>query len=350
MLRAFMPYRAASEVIPAAIPGRWIAEPAWPPPTEPLTLFPAGESLSADPAPPATVRYHAGQVVGLTKPEWLDCPPIEQSVDDARSLLFRSAVLYEDVEIFGAPVLRVRIASDQPVAKLAVRLVELTAAGESWLVTWGLLNLTHRNTHAQPQPLAPGQAYDLDMPLRLIAHRFRAGSRIGLALSESLWPMVWPSPRTATLSITLGVATRLVLPVRAVEAEWEAFPIPERNTPPAADAPRPTTMTAPISPGVYRIELSTSPTPGIVQATGAALGRGRWEVSELREDDPNSGVWTHRALSSWNRGDWDCTVEATCELTSTEDEFQISEGLTASLAGDVIFQRSASARIKRDLV
>jgi len=94
-------------------------------------------------------------------------------------------------------------------------------------------------------------------------------------------------------------------------------------------------MTAPLSPGVYRIELSTPPTSSTVKATGAALGRGRWEVSELREDDPNSGAWTHRALSSWKRGDWDCTVDATCELTSTEDEFQISEGLTASLAGEV---------------
>ena len=350
MLRAFMPYAAASQVIPAPIPGRWIAERTWPPRLEAQTLYLTGGRLSADPGPVETVRHRADEIVGLTKPEWLDRPPIDQGVDDAASLFFQTPVLAKDIEIFGAPVLRVRISADQPIAKLAVRLVELTAAGESWLVTWGLLNLTNRGSHAKPQPLASGQVYDLDIPLRLIAHRFLAGNRIGLAISESLWPTVWPSPRTVTLSVTLGDTTRLTLPVRPMEAEPEPLPIPERTTSPPEGAARPTAEAEPIVPSFYRIELSTPPTPSVVRATGASLERGRWEVSEIREDDPNSCVWTHRALSRWTRGDWDCAVEATCALTSTESEFHIDEGLTATLRGRVIFERNTSARIRRDLM
>jgi uncharacterized protein len=51
-----------------------------------------------------------------------------------------------------------------------------------------------------------------------IAHAFPAGHRIGLSLSSSYWPIAWPSPETAVLTLELG-ATTLVLPVRPLRAE-----------------------------------------------------------------------------------------------------------------------------------
>ena len=33
----------------------------------------------------------------------------------------------------------------------------------------------------------------------MIAHRFKKGNRIRAAISESLWPLIWPSPQIATL-------------------------------------------------------------------------------------------------------------------------------------------------------
>ena len=59
----------------------------------------------------------------------------------------------------------------------------------------------------------------------MIAHRFKKGNRIRAAISESLWPLVWPSPQIATLDIALG-ASHLVLPVRPVPAKEAPFTIP----------------------------------------------------------------------------------------------------------------------------
>lgn len=350
MLRVFMPYRPASEVLPEESPGRWIAEDAWPPRVVERKLYLSDGALTDRPRPTNAVAYVGDRIVGLTKPEWLDRPPVEQSPDDARSLFFRTPALQEDLELLGAPMLCVRVSSDRPVAKLAARLVEITAEGRSWLVTYGLLNLTHRSSHATPEPLTPGEAYDIELTLGVIAHRFRAGSRIGLAISESLWPLVWPSPEIATLTFALGADCRLTLPVRPMEAEPPPFPIPERHTPPRDGAARPTTETEPVAPGLYRIVLETPPAPNLIKATGATLSRGRLETSEIREGEPNSCVWSHRATSSWRRGDWDCAAEATCELTSTADEFQLSEGLTARSGGEVVFERHTKSRIPRDLV
>jgi hypothetical protein len=214
-------------------------------------------------------------------------------------------------------------------------------------VTYGLLNLTHRDSHAAPEPLVPGAPYDVELRLSSAAHRFNAGGRIGLAISESLWPLVWPSPEIATLTLSLGA---LSLPVRPHEAKPAPFPIPERHTPSRDGAPRPTAVTEPVLPGLYRIELSTPLAAGPPNVTGARLGRGRLEVSELREGDPNSGVWRHRATSSWMRGDWDCAVEAACELRSTADEFQLSESLTAKRGDTVVFETRSESKTKRDLV
>jgi uncharacterized protein len=349
-LRAFMPYRAASAVVPAGIPGCWIAEAAWPPRTADHSLYLTAGALSGQAGPPETASYVGDQIVGLTKPEWLDRPPVEQSPDDARSLVFRTPTLGEDLEILGAPVLRLRIAADRPVAKLAARLVEMTADGESWLVTYGLLNLTHRQSHAEPAALVPGEAFDVEIPLAAIAHRFSAGSRIGLALSESLWPLVWPSPEVVTLTLTLGEASSLSLPVRPIEAEPAAFDTPEVHTPPSHRARRPTAVTEPISPGRYRIELESPPTPALLKSTGTTLSRGRLEVSEIAEADPNSCVWSHRASSSWKRGDWDCTVEAACELRSTVEDFHLIESLIARRGDEIVFEARTENRIKRDLV
>jgi len=240
MLRAFMPYRTASEVYPANVPGRWIAEAAWPSPRiGARTWYLDQGRLSNTPGSRSEVHYVGNRIVGLQKPEWLPFPPEglpqEQTPDDRKSLCFDSEPLKAELEILGRPVARIRAASDQPVAKIALRLCELKPDGTSWLVTYGLLNLTHRRGDEKPVPLNPGESYDVALELSFIAHRFAAGSRIRLAVSESLWPLVWPSPKVATLTLTHG-ASSLELPVRAELASHEPpFPIP--TNPPEKSAP-----------------------------------------------------------------------------------------------------------------
>src|SRR6202043_2571023 len=137
--------------------------------------------------------------------------------DDVRSLVFDSAVIVEDIEILGNPKVVLRLSSDQTVAKTAVRINEIGADGKSWNVTYGVLNLTHRDGHEKPSPLVPGKQYEVEIPCYFVTHRFKKGSRIRVALTESLWPMLWPSPRPVSLQIATG-ESRLLLPVRPAEA------------------------------------------------------------------------------------------------------------------------------------
>ncbi len=54
------------------------------------------------------------------------------------------------MEILGFPQVQLKLSVDQPNALLAVRLCDVAPDGASRLVSWGLLNLTHRDGHADP--------------------------------------------------------------------------------------------------------------------------------------------------------------------------------------------------------
>ncbi len=67
--------------------------------------------------------------------------------------------------------------------------------GASLRVSFGILNLAHRDGHEAPAPLVPGQRYRVRIQLNDAGSVFPAGHRIRLALSTAYWPMIWPAPR-----------------------------------------------------------------------------------------------------------------------------------------------------------
>lgn len=346
MLRAFMPYATPAQVASDAVPGRWIAEPNWPPPIAPSRSFRLNQAgLSEAAGETSAVTFKGDRIVGTTKPEWLDRLPVEQSRDDARSLVFDSAPLDAPVEILGTPVLRVRVGSDQPVAKLAVRLTDVGADGRSWLVSYALKNLTHRNSDSDPQPLEAGVLYDVAVPLFATAHRFDKGHRIRVAISENLWPLVWPSPEIATLTL-MCAESELMLPVRAIEALPSEMPIPERRTKAVRGATT-NVATEPLNNGHYAIRNDTPPWR---EAVGdVTVTRAREELSEI-SDAQSDCHWAHRASVAWEGAGINCSVEASYDLTSTPTIFRLRESLVARQDGELIFERSSEHEIPRDLV
>jgi uncharacterized protein len=346
MFCAFMPDTGASE---AGVEGRWIAEPRWPPATQPLTLHLGERGLSEALQAPSSATIDGARIVGLTKPEWLNRPPLEQSFDDARSLTFDTAPLDDAQEILGVPAVRLRLSADQPIAHIAARLTEVHPDNRSELVTWGVLNLTHRRSHETPKPLNPGEAFDVELSLAAVAHRFKPGSRIRLALSESLWPLVWPPPKRAMLTIALGESS-LVLPVRPPDAAPTPFSIPERRAPERPPKPR-EQPAGPDADGWVRLTMESSPATTHVDAADMNVTRSRSERLAMREGEPMSCRWTHEGAQAWKRGDWNCAVEAFIDLTATTAErFQLMERLTARLDGVVIFERETTSEIDRDLM
>jgi uncharacterized protein len=359
MLRAYLPEATPWEVYPKDVPGRWVAESVWPSPRlvrKVWHLNPEGK-LSHDAAKSGSVRYLADRIVGLDKLQWLPFPPsglpTEQSPDDGNSLVFDSPPLESDIEILGYPIAKIRVASNVPVAKLAVRMTEVTPENKSWLVSYGLLNLTHRTSHEHPSALKPGELYDVEIKLFMVAHRFKRGHRIRIALSESLWPLVWPSPQIATLTFELGTSS-IVLPVRPAPKSEAPFPIPA--LPPTAQPfaglagklPEETAQRS--RDGRVTIKRDSPESTYVVPEVGTALTRGGSELNEITEGDPNSCVWRQETVGGFKRGDWECRTVASYEITSTADAFLVKESLKLTKGGEIFFEQETASKIGRNLV
>ncbi len=146
------------------------------------------------PAPdrqPAVFQIRSPQITGGDSGRWGgyggESPdlPLDQRVEDARSLCFDTPPLAADIEILGAPELRLTLSADRPQAHLTARLCDVAPDGTSALITYGPLNLTHRDSHEHPSALEPGRFYEIALKLNDIARRIPRGHRLRLALATA---------------------------------------------------------------------------------------------------------------------------------------------------------------------
>ena len=222
MLRAWVQESMPPQTYYTTWPGRWVAEASWPSanilPTH-YFLSKASLSLQAkEPDTHALRSIHGSQLTGAAAGVW--CPygrlgdlPSDQREDDGLSLCFDGDALDEPMEVLGFPAATLRLTVDQPLALVAVRLCDVAPTGESTLVSWGLLNLTHHQSHEQPHPLTPGEFITVTVQLNAVGHRLAANHHWRLAISPTYWPHAWPSPLPVTLTLD-PAKSRLTLPLR----------------------------------------------------------------------------------------------------------------------------------------
>ncbi len=342
-------------------PGRWVAEPGWPSPaTAPRRLHLNDGALSPRAGPERALSHRSVQWNGRASGTW--CPfggdlDVEQDSDDERSLVFDSARLEDGFEILGAPTLDLELAVDRPVASVIARLCDVDPQGASARVTYGVLNLTHRDSHEEPAPLEPDRRYRVRLRLSDIAYAFRPGHRVRVALSTSYWPIVWPSPSAVTLTL-FGGTSLLTLPERPPRPEdalLAPFGEPEGMREPAmtTHAPSRGNRVWRHDPETDVAELAGDFSGGLERfdAIDMAVGTDISVRYQITSEDPLSAVtrfaWTIRREK---RGDWRVRIEARLEMRCTEKAFLLDQSL-AGFEGDTrIFDRSWTREIPRDLV
>ena len=346
-------------------PGRWVAEPVWPSPRiEKTRLYLNPGRLAAAPGQPANLAFSSPQTTGLAAGEWCAFGaegemPLDQRPDDGRSLIFETDPLAERLEILGAPVVELDVAADEPQALLAVRLNDVQPDGTSTLVTYGLLNLTHREDHAEPQALELGAFYRIRLALNDIAQAFPAGHRIRLALSSSYWPIAWPSPEPVIVTVRTG-RSALYLPVRPPAPEDQRLRPFEPPT--AAPGVRHQRLRELPLRRTIELDLATNETVYTFQSGefGAALARiepiemdlgytflKRHRISEY---DPLSAQTEVVQRTIMRRTDWSVRIECRTRLTATRTTFQFSADLEAFEDGEPFAQRSWQISIPRALL
>ncbi len=333
--------------------GRWIAEQEWPSPRIKTRVLELGDDLRS-PAGALPAAIASPQDCGLQGGEycaiWLGPDmPGDQREDDVRSLCF-DHVLGEAVDIVGGPVVRLRISADKPVAMAAVRLCDVGPDGASTRITYGVLNLTHRNGHADPRPVVPGEVMEVALRLDDVAYRVPEGHVLRVALSSAYWPLVWPSPEPVTLTVHGGA---LDLPVRPpAEGDEVAFEAPEAAAPWAVDVLREPAHGRRIEcdAGTGRVTLRIDDDFGEVRDRGHGLATGgvAREVWTIDPADPLSAHGETHWTETLRRGDWSVRTETFTTMRSDASQFHLTGRIEAYENDGLVFERDFREAIERD--
>ncbi|MFM9372603.1 CocE/NonD family hydrolase [Streptomyces sp. Da 82-17] len=365
MLRVWLQDSVAPSTAYEERPGRWVGEPSWPSPHTVVRALPLADHRLAEPdeSPPAqdlpvesplSVGQFAGKWCSYAAPPDL---PYDQREEDGGSLVFNSDLLEERLEIVGRPAVELEVSVSEPVAMIAARLSDVRPDGSATRVTFGLLNLTHRDGDEEPEPLVPGERYRVRVPLNAVAQAFPPGHRIRLSLSTSYWPLAWPPPRPVRLTVHTG-ASRLLLPERppdpAADAALRPFEEPEGAT------PLPVTRLAPgdqqwtVSRDLvgYRSELRVVKDAGVIRLDDIDLEVGHHVAQRYGSvADDFTSVWGRvETTMTFTRGDWQVRTETRTTLTCTADELQLDAQLDGYEGARRVYSRNWYETVRRDLL
>jgi uncharacterized protein len=317
-----------------------------------LTDVSANNNSTASICSPQTVGLSAGQwcAYGLGKiaPEL----PLDQRTDDAGSLTYDSAPLTDPIYLAGRPVARLRVSADQAKAFVAVRLNDVHPDGTSERLSYGVLNLCHRDSHEEPSDLEPNTAYDVEIELKGIAQTVPVGHRLRLSISSSHWPMIWPSPRPATITVQ-EAASLIELPSHAGV----------RRGRPHLFAPSENAFAGPITVrrdgsetrhivrdlGRRRTEFIAARDDGVyvLDDIGTEQSFTRVRSSSIVDGEPLQASATVECRATYRRGDWDVRIESDITMTCDEQAFHLVARLSAYDAGELFAERRFDRSIPR---
>ena len=367
MLRVWMQDSVAPSARYRIRPGRWIAEDTWPSPKIVPQTYKLDYGLGLHPdsrgqdddrrlgiQSPLFVGLYSGKWCSYNAPPDL---PHDQRDEDGGALVFESDRLEQAIEICGQPSVTLDVEANRPVAMVAARLIDIAPDDAATRVSYGLLNLTHRDSDEEPTPLEPGKRYRVTIQLKHIAQRFAAGHSIRLSISTVYWPIAWPSPEPVKLTISPRDSV-LTLPVREPRPEEEAalpaFGEPEAGPPAAIELVQPTREEWTVIRDLARdrTSLEVFNDEGCKRYSDIDL-----QVSARVIERYTYSYANHDSLRGWcewqrefRRGDWEVRTITSTLLTADAEAFRIRATLDAYEGDTRIYSQTWDRRIARDLV
>ena len=334
-------------------PGRWVAE-TLPSPrvaTQTLTLGGDGQlggsgAVDQTIATPQTLGASSGEYfpMGLNGEMAGD-----QSADDALSVCF-DQLCPDGLSLLGAAQVTLDLTSDAAFGFVIARLCDVAPDGTSTRIAHGVLNLHHRCD--PPMPLIPGEPIQVTVTLDQMAYRLAAGHKLRLALSNSYWPFIWPSPTPVSLKLTGGA---LNLPVHSGESPAWDFAEPE--------PPSPSRLVR-LTNGIEKRERIIDVISGserLVVTSDSGTTRNPDHGLETRAvmvedwsihpDDPLCAACTITWQQSFVRGDWSVKTWVTAKQSASETDLlldaQLKVEITESGEPPEIIERNFIANVAR---
>lgn len=337
-------------------PGHWIVEKDWPKSiikSENYNLSCCNilggkpDSLNYIIKSPQICGFAAGSYFPMSSsvPE----QPGNQSQDDAYSLSFDSDIATKALDIVGRPKIRLTLRSNKTRGHLCVRLCDVSPDGLSTRITYGLINLAHKDSHENPSSVPVDEDFDVELPLDQTAYKLLAGNRLRVAISNSYWPLVWPVSEQVTLTLVKG---NLILPIRPESSKPEyTFSDPECAKPWSRTTIRPPSYSKKVITDQTNeaVTLEIFDDYGIVEDDHHKLRVGTIvrEKFSIHPDDPLCASGEVHWTQTLKRNKWNIRTEIYNSLTSDKQNFYMLAKVKAYEDEKLIFEKDFDEKISR---
>jgi putative CocE/NonD family hydrolase len=277
-------------------------------------------------------------------------------LEDDAGPSYTTTPLEEPVDVLGVPVAVLHVTSSQPVAHVVVRLADVTPEGPIEQVSEGILNLTHRDSHAEPDPMESGRRYEVRVPMRAAGYRFPAGHRIQLTVASAHWPVIWPSVGAGELSIHFGAGTpsRLELPLAPTGQDLAPTPA-FRTDPPelvtiGTDSSEPAQWESVDDEASGTVTIRTHEGETSVLPDGAStLYVGETLEMAASDGDPGGGRFENACEYRLDREGRRIRVIADGTTLASAETYDMRVGIRVELDGEPFFERDLHEVVARDL-
>lgn len=352
-MREWYPPRLDTE----EVPGKWRNEPSWPPRDLQMRTFHFGPDHTLGASIPPFTRQQLGYVPSAGAEAgfwWGDLVP-DQRPSDAFSLTYDSPSLDKQMAVLGLPKALLRATATAPLADWFVRLSDVAPDGSVALVTGGGLAGAQRDSDTNPTDLEAGKLYKLTVPLHFTSWVFAPGHRIRVAISNALWPMIWPTPYPMTTTLELGGTdgSHIELPIVPLKS---ALPAPHFAAP-APPEPVPGVESGGETwPGPWSIRRDVSNRATDVNWHGEDWSSFPWgreadheQMSyHVADDHPERSTVQGQAWTRVTLKNRDLVWKVDLSLTSDENQFHYKFTRTLTENGKEIRKKTWQADIARD--
>jgi putative CocE/NonD family hydrolase len=303
-----------------------------------------------------SVGMNAGIHSGGGIPPW--GYQLDQRRDEAYSLTYTSSPLEQDLEVTGDPQAILYVSSSAKTAYFNVTLTDVAPDGTSKWVTNGSLLATHRDSHAQPEPLEPGKVYELKIDLLAASYVFSAGHRVRFDIASANFQNAWPTAESAVNTVYRNskYPSRVVLPV--APPQNPKLPVPQ--LPPSSrhmESADELEMSAP----VHRITFDPiNETATLIEETAGKSTKSTSDATKTRTErrssftvsDKNPAEATEKSVSSMFidlPGGVEIRIESNEVAVSNKDSFLYMPHVEVTIDGKKRFDKSWTIQVPRNL-
>ncbi len=275
--------------------------------------------------------------------------PGDQRIDDVNSATFTTEELTKQIDIVGAPRVKLKLKPTTSTAQISVRLNHIHPTGASTRITYGVFNLGYVDGFDNPRKLRKGETISIEFNLDQIAYSVSKGHKIRLSISNAYWPLLWPTPEKGAIEVIAGSIDipfindglynfRQFLPEKADEP-WKTKTI------------RKATNTRKVIRNIGSDEVTVE----IVDDFGSVrdlthdleIGSIAREWWTIQPDDPLSANGRTHWTEERSRGEWKTRTETFATMSSDAENFYIHAKLEAYENEKLFFEKEISETINR---